>query len=116
MDTEMSYEELEAFLSQDQGEDFGFRNDSVPNAQKQECEKETTNKTKKPKHITKEPVRSDTTSHNRGRKRQIEIPPKSAKTTGSSNRKRSWHDEELTSIEEKTSPSNNSISLLNTRL
>ena len=86
MDTEMSYEELEAFLSQDQGEDFGSRNDSVPNAQKQECEKETTNKTKKPKHITKEPACSVTTSHDRGRKHQREIPPKSAKTTNSSDK------------------------------
>jgi len=88
---------------------------SVPNAQRQE-RKETTNKPKKPEHKTKEPVRSDATSNDRGRKHQREIQPKSAKTTGSSNRKRPQHEEELNFIQEKIDSFNNSISLLNTHL
>ena len=113
MDTDMSHEE-DALLSEDQGEDIGSST-SVPNAQRQE-RKETTNKPKKPEHKTKEPVRSDATSNDRGRKHQREIQPKSAKTTGSSNRKRPQHEEELNFIQEKIDSFNNSISLLNTHL
>ena len=56
------------------------------------------------------------TSNKRARKRQREEPPKSAKTTGSSDGKRPRHEEELNSIQEKIESSTNSISLLNTHL
>ena len=116
MDTNMSYEEEDALLSEDQDEDVGASNDSVPNAQRPERKKETTNEPKKPEQTNKEPVHSHNTSNDRGRKRQREILPKSAKTTGSSDRKRPRHEEELNSIQEKIDSSNNSISLLNSHL
>jgi len=53
MDTDMSYEEEDALLSEDQGEDVGSSNDSVPNAQRQERKKETMNEPKKPEQKTK---------------------------------------------------------------
>ena len=116
MDTNMSYEEEDALLSEDQDEDVGASNDSVPNAQRPERKRVTTNEPKKPEQKNKEPVHSDNTSNDRGRKRQREVQPKSAKTTGSSDRKRPRHEEGLNSIQEKIDSSNNSIRLLNSHL
>ena len=65
---------------------------------------------------TKESTGSKKTSNDRGRKRRREEPPKSAKTNGSSDRKRSRHVEGLNSIQEKIESSTNSISLPNNHL
>ena len=65
---------------------------------------------------TKESTGSEKTSNDRGRKRRREEPPKSAKTNGSSDRKRSRHVEGLNSIQEKIESSTNSISLPNNHL
>ena len=117
MDTKITYEEEDALLSEDRDKDIGFSNDSIPNAQRQERKRDTTNKPKSRKRPseekTKEPTGSENTSNNSGRKRRREEPPKSAKTNGSSDRKKSQHEEELNSIQEKTESSTNSISLLN---
>ena len=94
--------------------------DSIPNAQRQERKRDTTNEPKSRKRPseqkTKEPTGSEKTSNDRGRKRRSEEPPKSALTNGSSDRKRSRHEEELNSIQEKIESSTNSISLLNNHL
>ena len=94
--------------------------DSIPNAQRQERKRDTTNEPKSRKRPseqkTKEPTGSEKTSNDRGRKRRREEPPKSPKTNGSSYRKRSRHKEELNSIQEKIESSTNSISLLNNHL
>ena len=69
------------------------------------------------KHKTKEPLGSERTKNDRGRKRHRETPPESAQTNGSSDSKRSRHEEGLKSIQEKVDSSNNfNISLLNTHL
>ena len=116
METDISYEEEDA-LSEDRGEDVGLNDASIPNAQRQERKKNTANELKTPsEHKSKEPVGSEKTSNEKGRKRQRGDPPKSAKTTGSPDGKRSRHEEELNSIQEKIESSTNSISLLNTHL
>ena len=101
MDTKITYEEEDALLSEDRDKDIGFSNDSIPNAQRQERKRDTTNEPKSrqrpSEEKTKEPTGSEDTSNNsRG-----EEPPKSAKTNGSSDRKRSRHEEEVNSIQEK---------------
>ena len=116
MDTKITYEEEDALLSEDRDKDIGFSNDSIPNAQRQERKRDTTNEPKSrqrpSEEKTKEPTGSEDTSNNsRG-----EEPPKSAKTNGSSDRKKSRHEEELNSIQEKIESSTNSISLLNNHL
>ena len=114
---DISYEEEDAFLSEDRREDAGLNDDSIPNAQRQERKRNTANEPKKPsEHKTKEPVGSEKTSNERSRKCQREEPPKSAKTTGSPDGKRSRHEEELNSIQEKIESSTYSISLLNNHL
>lgn len=117
METDISYEEEKALLSEDQGEDVGCNDVSIPIAKRQERKRDTANELKKPsERKTKEPVGSEKTGNEKGRKRQREDPPKSAKTTGSPDGKRSRHEEELNSIQEKIESSTNSISLLNTHL
>ena len=117
MDTDLSYEEEDALLSEHRGEDVDLDDDNIPNAQRQERKGDTVSGLKKPsEHKTKEPVGSDKASNERARKRQREEPPKSAKTTGSSDGKRPRNEEELNSIQEKIASSTNSISLLNTHL
>ena len=120
MDTDITYEEEDAILSEDRDEDVGFSDHSIPNAQRQERKRGTTNEQKSRKRPseqkTKEPTGSEKTSNDRGRKRRREEPPKSPKTNGSSHRKRSRHKEELNSIQEKIESSTNSISLLNNHL
>ena len=119
MDTKITYEE-DALLSEDRDKDVGFSNDSIPNTQRQERKRDTTNEPKSRKRPseekTKEPAGSENTNNDSGRKRRREEPPKSAKTNGSSDRKRSRHEEELNSIQEKIERSTNSISLLNSHL
>ena len=92
---------------------------SLPNAQRQERKRDTTNEPKSRKRPseqkTKDPTGSEKTSNDIGRKGRREEPPKSAKTNGSSDRKRSRH-EELNSIQEKIESSTNSICLLNNNL
>ena len=118
MDTKITYEEEDALLSEDRDKDIGFSNDSIPNAQRQERQRDTTNEPKSRKRPseekTKEPTGSENTSNDSDRKRRREEPLKSAKTNGSSDRKRSQH-EELISIQ-KIESSTNSISLLNNHL
>ena len=118
MDTKITYEEEDALLSEDRDKDIGFRNDSIPNAQRQERQRDTTNEPKSRKRPseekTKEPTGSENTSNDSDRKRRREEPLKSAKTNGSSDRKRSQH-EELISIQ-KIERTTNSISLLNNHL
>ena len=116
MDTDMSNEEEEALLSEDQCEDVGASEDSISNAQRQERKRETTDEPRKPERKTKEPLGSERTSNDRGRKCHRETPPETAKTNSSSDNKRSRHKEELYSIQEKIDSSKNSISLLNTHL
>ena len=88
MYTIISCEEGDALLSEDRGEDIGCNDDSIPNARKQERKRDTANELKKPsEHKIKEPAGSEKTSNDRGRKRQREEPPKSAKITGSSDRR-----------------------------
>ena len=120
MDTDITYEEEDAILSEDRDEDVGFSDHSIPNAQRQERKRGTTNEQKSRKRPseqkTKEPTGSEKTSDDRFRKRRREDPPKSAKTNGSSGRKRSRHEEGLNSIQEKIESSTNSISLLNNHL
>ena len=120
MDTKITYEQEVALLSKDRDKDIGFSNDSIPNAQRQECKRDTTNEPKSRKRPseekTKEPTGSENTSNDSGRKLQREEPPKSAKTNGSSDRKRSRHEEELNSTQEKIESSTNSISLMNNHL
>ena len=120
MDTDITYEQEDALLSEDRDEDVGFSDDSIPKAQRQERKRDTTNEPKSRKRPseqkTKEPTGSEKTSNDRGRKRRREEPPKSPKTNGSSYRKRSRHKEELNSIQEKIESSTNSISLLNNHL
>lgn len=94
MYTNISYEEGDVLLSEG-GEDVGCNDDSIPNARRQERKRDTqdtANELKKPSgHKIKEPADSEKTNNDRGRKRQGESkreePPKSAKTTGSSDRK-----------------------------
>ena len=43
MDTKITYEEEDALLSEDRDKDIGFSNDSIPNAQRQERKRDTTN-------------------------------------------------------------------------
>ena len=120
MDTDITYEEEDALLSENRDEDVGFSDDSIPNAQRQERKRDTTNEQKSRKRPseqkTKEPTGSEKTSNDGGRKRRREEPLKSAKTNGSSDRKKSRHEEELNSIQEKIESSTNSISLLNNHL
>ena len=120
MESDISYEEEDALLSEDRGEDVGLNDVSIPNAERQErtvCKRDTANELKTPsEHKTKEPVGSEKTSNEKGRKRQRLDPPKSAKTTGSPDGQRSRHEEELNSIQEKIESSTNSISLWNTHL
>ena len=115
METDISYEEEDALLSEERGKDVG--NDvSVPNVQKRDHKRDTANELKKPvEHKSKEPVGSEKMSNEKGRKPEREDQPKSAKTTGSSDGKRPHH-EELNSIQEKIESSTNSISLLNSYL
>ena len=112
MDTDITYEEEDALLSEDR--------DSIPSAQRQERKRDTTNEPKSSKRPseqkTKESTGSEKTSNDRGRKRPREELPKSAKTNVSSDRKRSRHEEELKSIQEKIESSTNSTSLLNNHL
>ena len=46
MDTKITYEEEDALLSEDRDKDIGFSNDSIPNAQRQERKRDTTNEPK----------------------------------------------------------------------
>ena len=81
METDISYKEEDALLSEDRGEDVGLNDVSIPNAQRQECKRDTANELKKPsEHKTKEPVGSEKTSNEKRRKHQREDPPKSART------------------------------------
>ena len=90
METDISYEDEDALLSEDRSEDAGLNNVNIPNAQRQERKRDTANELKKPsKHKTKEPVGSEKTSNEKGSKRQRGDPPKSAKTTGMPDGKRS---------------------------
>ena len=75
MDTDMSNEEEEALLSEDQCEDVGASEDSISNAQRQKRKRETTDEPRKPERKTKEPLGSERTSNDRGRKRHRETPP-----------------------------------------
>ena len=64
METDISYKEEDALLSEDRGEDIGLNDVSIPNAQRQECKRDTANELKKPsEHKTKEPVGSEKTSN-----------------------------------------------------
>ena len=105
MDTDITYEEENALLSEDR--------DSIPNAQRQERKTDTTNEPKSRKRPseqkTKEPTGSEKLSNGRGRKRRREEPPKSAKTNGRSDRERSRHEEEINSIQVKIVSSTNSV-------
>ena len=93
--------------------------DSIPNAQRQERKRDTTNEPKSRKkpteQKTKEPTGFEKTSNDKSRKHRREEPPKSAKTNGSSDR-RSRHEEEPNSIQKKIESSTNSISLPNNHL
>ena len=102
----------------DRDKDIGFSNDNIPNAQRQERQRDTTNEPKSRKRPceekTKEPTGSENTRNDSDRKCRREEPLKSAKTNSSSDRKRS-QPEELISIQ-KIDSSTNSISLLNNHL
>ena len=111
MDTDITYEEEDALLSEDRDEDVGFSDDSIPNAQRQERKRDTTNEQMSRKRPSEQKTKEPT-----GRKRRREEPTKSAKTNGSSDRKRSRHEEELNSIQEKIESSTNSISVLKNHL
>ena len=55
MDTDISYEEEDALLSEDRGEDVGLDDVSIPNSQRQDRKRNTANELKKPsEHKTKE--------------------------------------------------------------
>ena len=73
MDTDITYEEEDALLYEDRDEDVGYSDDSIPNAQRQERKRDTTNEPKSKKRPseqkTKEPTGSQKTSNDRGRKR-----------------------------------------------
>ena len=101
MDTTITYEEEDALLSEDRDKDIGFSNDSIPNAQRQERQRDTTNEPKSRKRPSEEKTKEPTGSENTSNNSRGEEPPKSAKTNGSSDRKRSRHEEEVNSIQEK---------------
>jgi len=92
---DLSYKEEGALLSENGGED-GFNDARIPNAQSQERKRNTANELKKPsEHKTKEPIGSEKTSNEKGRKHQREEPPKSAKTKSSPDGKKSHQEKEL---------------------
>ena len=70
MDTDITYEEEDALLSEYRDKDVGYSDDSIPNAQRQERKRDTTNEPKSKKRPseqkTKEPTDSENTSNNRG--------------------------------------------------
>jgi len=66
---DLSYKEEDALLSENGGED-GFNDARISNAQRQERKRNTVHELKKPsEHKTKEPVGSEKTSNEKGRKR-----------------------------------------------
>ena len=69
MDTDITYKDEGALLSENRDEDVGYSDDSIPNAQRQERKRDTTNELKSRKRSseqkTKEPTGSEKTSNDR---------------------------------------------------
>ena len=74
MDTDITYKDEGALLSENRDEDVGYSDDSIPNAQRQERKRDTTNELKSRKRSseqkTKEPTGSEKTSNDRDMKRR----------------------------------------------
>ena len=82
MDTKITYEE-DTLLSEDRDKDVGFSNDSIPNAQRQERKRDTTNEPKSRKRPSEEKTKESTgsektsmTEAGRAEEKNHQSPPK----------------------------------------